>query len=141
MVVPATPQGRRRLRQSDLPLLLVSFLVIPSLLFQWLRRGSDFDDSYVVLPTKSSADAVAAEVQPNMMNGIRPVSCAEIVEASQKNNTDANQNRLFLRYTKDEPQFWLSLHSPSYDNVRWSTMRFGRYYEKIQVRRKHNVCA
>jgi hypothetical protein len=132
MVTPATPQRRRRLRQSDLPLLLVTFLAIPALFFQWLRRGSDFDDGYVLVPSKLSADTDAAAAQI-MVNGFHPVSCVDMVVASQKNISDANQNRLFLRYTRDDPQFWLSLHSPSYDNVRWATMRFGRYYEKIQV--------
>lgn len=63
---------------------------------------------------------------------LSPVSCVDLVDTSRKNATDKNKNRLFLRYTKDEPQFWISLHEKNFDPTRWQVMHYGRYYEQIQ---------
>ena len=65
---------------------------------------------------------------------LKAVSCVKLVEESQQNPNDENQNRLFLRYTKDEPRFWISLHDKNFDPPRWQVMHYGRYYEQVQVR-------
>ena len=69
----------------------------------------------------------------------RPVLCNRLLESSM-NASDARKKRLFLRYTKDYPHFWISLHSKKYDPVRWATLQYGRYYEQKLVSLPTNRC-
>ena len=57
---------------------------------------------------------------------------------NRTNNDDdvyKHQNHLNLRHTLLEPYFWISLHDHDIDyNIRWSIMKYGKYYEKSQTK-------
>jgi hypothetical protein len=127
-----------RLRPSDMPLLLVAFIVLPILLW----RFSTLDSLEPSLPgssfqTLSSPPELIvkrdAGHSSSTSGGLEPVSCVDLLASFRKNATDPNQHKLFLRYTKDYPQFWISLHTEKFDPVRWQTLSYGRYYEQKLV--------
>ena len=119
----------RRPRLSELPLVITACLAIPLAILAW-RTGTGLEISLggspVGLAWESSHGALAEGY-------IQPVSCDATIAKAQRNSTDANRNRLFLRLIDDEPRFWISLHAKGYDKVRWGVMDHGKYYEQIEV--------
>ena len=101
----------------------INYLILPLGLF--LRFQVFFYDD---LPT-----TISSPRGNGIADTLRPVSCPNLIARNLANSTSDNGQRLFLRYTKDEPRFWLSLHTRKYDPVRWATMDYGRYYEQKLV--------
>lgn len=119
-----------RPRLSELPFIITALVAIPLLVLAW-QTGMDLE---VALDATSDGMVLDTLFQKNAT--LQPVSCVQIIENSQRNSTDANRNRLFLRLVDEEPRFWISLHVKGYDKVRWGVMEHGRYYEQIEVRIK-----
>jgi hypothetical protein len=131
MVAPR--RDRRRLRPSDWPIPIVACLGLPTAFVLWLI-GTPLEDTYESIYHSLPLHPSDYYGSGGSASGFDPVSCVNLVERSQRNSTDKNNNRLFLRYTKDHPQFWISLHEKNFDQVRWKTFHVGRYYEQTQVR-------
>ena len=60
-----------------------------------------------------------------------PVQCVSLLGSNI--TEEKNDHRMFLRYTVEEPHFWISLHEKNYDPVRWQVMHYGKYYEQKLV--------
>jgi hypothetical protein len=104
----------------------LNYLILPVGLFLRFQLSFLDDDSLLSsMPSNGKGLGIADNLQP--------VSCSNLLARNLVNSTSVNGQRLFLRYTKDEPRFWLSLHIKKYDPVRWATMDYGRYYEQKLV--------
>jgi hypothetical protein len=113
-----------RPRLAELPLVVTACLAIPLVILAW-QIGIGLEISLGGSPDINHGALANGSIQP--------VSCDATIEKSQRNSTDANRNRLFLRLIDDEPRFWISLHAKGYDKVRWGVMDHGKYYEQIEV--------
>jgi FkbM family methyltransferase len=60
--------------------------------------------------------------------GVPSVSCSKLL--SEKGNENINQGQIYVRYTIEEPQFFISLHNKNYDKVRYKIMKNGFFYER-----------
>lgn len=78
------------------------------------RKATDATDDAIIIGNDSVVNCPALVQQVH--RGLRP--------------DDPNQGHLYARYTKLQPQFWVSLHTFDYDKVRYGTLHWGKYYEK-----------
>eukprot|EP00573_Skeletonema_grethae_P011983 CAMPEP_0201709174 /NCGR_PEP_ID=MMETSP0578-20130828/57958_1 /ASSEMBLY_ACC=CAM_ASM_000663 /TAXON_ID=267565 /ORGANISM="Skeletonema grethea, Strain CCMP 1804" /LENGTH=399 /DNA_ID=CAMNT_0048198127 /DNA_START=94 /DNA_END=1290 /DNA_ORIENTATION=- len=79
---------------------------------------------------KGGAKAVISS--SNGDDNIRSVICNELMNDSTiwDPNKDSDKDKM-KRLTKTDPQFWIALHHPSFDNMRWVSIKLtGEYYEK-----------
>lgn len=141
MARPQKRQSRFRPRLEDVPAILASCLAFPFLILSW-KAGVDLDSTAgAPTPTLISTGQTTIKL-PSFHapeSGIQPVDCAQTVEESLANSTDANRNRMFLRLIDENPRFWISLHAKGYDPVRWGIMEHGKYYEQVEVRKRVEV--
>lgn len=127
---------RYRPRLSEIPFLVTVCLSLP-LVFLALQTGINLEASFSG-EVQQSIDLKVGTFS-RIKGSIKPVDCIDIIEKAQQNNTDANKNRLFLRYVDGNPRYWISLHAKGYDPVRWGVMDHGRYYEQVEVGEKWNI--
>lgn len=119
-----------RPRLTELPVFITVFLSIPLILLAW-QIGIDLETSFAgELTSYSAIDSVSVD---RTRDAIQPIACIDTIEKNHRNSTDANRNRLFLRYIDEFPRYWISLHAKGYDKVRWGIMEHGRYYEQSEV--------
>lgn len=144
-----TNKGRRTKRVNCICLAMVGAfascvvanVLLNFLLLERLAGHPDFSIS-----SYRSALALGHVHQPTPVHTTRNSHCAQLfadfdsgalIDPS-KNATDlaaksteekADATIQYKRLTITEPPFWISLHSPAVDNVRWSIMTHGRYYE------------
>lgn len=59
------------------------------------------------------------------------IDCPSLLDKVRKGEQlDPNGGKMYARYTKVYPHFWVSLHNIEYDPVRFGTLEWGKYYEK-----------
>lgn len=72
---------------------------------------------------------------------VRPVICNELMNDSTiwDPNEHAEKDEM-KRFTETDPPFWISLHHPSFDKMRWvSIKQTGEYYEKGVTSMFHQI--
>jgi FkbM family methyltransferase len=99
-------------------LLLVMYMIAVVLLA--CQRQKPTADSILLIPSSSSRNSKSETVDcPALLQEVR-----------NGHRWDPNQGRIYARFTKLHPQFWISLHTFDYDKVRFGTLHWGKYYEK-----------
>mmetsp|Transcript_22821 Transcript_22821/g.33940 ORF Transcript_22821/g.33940 Transcript_22821/m.33940 type:complete len:274 (-) Transcript_22821:592-1413(-) len=87
-------------------------------------------------PAASSSSYVKGDATAAISNGenddVRPVICNELLKDTTiwDPNERADKDEM-KRFTATDPPFWIALHNPSFDKMRWvSIKKSGEYYEK-----------
>jgi len=86
--------------------------------------------------TASSSSYVKGDATAAISDGenddVRPVICNELLKDTTiwDPNERAEKDEM-KRFTATDPPFWIALHNPSFDKMRWvSIKKSGEYYEK-----------